>query len=699
MNCYVHLTPPNQAVRKGGHPFMFHGPPPGARFQYAKITPPKNIADVPRYLGELLGGFFTRMGYIFKLVWKTGPWILFAMLFFAIFQGVMPVVGSKISEAVLNELQSRYGLFDGDFSAFFGTTVFFLLAFMFAYNILNSIVNTLKNTVTRIAGELVVRTVKLEIMHKAKALDLCSFDLPAFYEKLENANREAGMRPIQILSSTFSMVSNIITLISFVVILAAELWWAALVMVAVSVPSAIINFYYRRKHFQYMRRRSKDRRQMNYYSDLMVNKDMVKEIRMFDLSDTFIGRYRETFDRYFAGIRALIMRENMWHVIITVVSSVVNCAFFAWFAYRVVTGGYQIGTYSLYTGALGQIAGQVGALIGVSATIYEGTLFIDNLTSFLKEEPTVVPIVPEERKDEGPLKVAHGQAHTIEFRHVSFIYPGTERKVLDDVNLVIRPGETLVLVGLNGAGKTTLLKLLTRLYDPTEGVILLDGEDIRAYDVKDLYSMYGIIFQDFGKYAVSVTENIHFGDIRKELKEEEIRKAAEEADATDYIGHLPGGFNTPLMRIFEEEGIELSIGQWQKLAIARAFYSDSDVLILDEPTASLDPIAEQEIFNQFDRLRADKTTIFVSHRLSSATVASKIAVLEYGRLIEEGDHRTLMAKRGRYYELFSTQARRYVTEGEAVLEEVPEEIKPHRNPPHDHPHGMPPMGAGRRRGE
>ena len=682
---------------------MFHGPPPGARFQYAKVTPPKNIADLPRYLGELLGGFFTRMGYIFKLVWKTGPWILFAMLFFAVFQGVMPVVGSKISEAVLNELQSQYGLFDGDFAGFFGTSVFFLLVFMFTYNILTSIVNTLKNTVTRIAGELVVRTVKLEIMNKAKELDLCSFDLPAFYEKLENANREAGMRPIQILSSTFSMVSNIITLISFVVILAAELWWAALVMVAVSVPSAIINFYYRRKHFQYMRRRSKDRRQMNYYSDLMVNKDMVKEIRMFDLSDTFITRYRETFDRYFAGIRALILRENVWHVIITVISSVVNCAFFAWFAYRVVTGGYQIGTYSLYTGALGQIAGQVGALIGVSATIYEGTLFIDNLTSFLKEEPTVVPVLPEERKEEGPLKVKHGQAHTIEFRHVSFIYPGTERKVLDDVNLVIRPGETLVLVGLNGAGKTTLLKLLTRLYDPTEGVILLDGEDIRAYDVKDLYSMYGIIFQDFGKYAVSVTENIHFGDIRKEMKEEDIRKAAEEADATDYIGHLPGGFDTPLMRIFEEDGIELSIGQWQKLAIARAFYSDSDVLILDEPTASLDPMAEQEIFNQFDRLRADKTTIFVSHRLSSATVASKIAVLEYGKLIEEGDHRQLMAKRGRYYELFSTQAKRYVTEGEAVLEEVPEDIRPHRppfdGPPHDGPRGgRPPMGAGKHRG-
>ncbi|MBR5124112.1 MAG: ABC transporter ATP-binding protein [Clostridia bacterium] len=698
---------------------MFPGPPPGARFQYAKITPPKNIADVPRYLRELLGGFFSRMGYVCKLVWKTGPWILFAMLFFAIFQGIMPVVGSKISEAVLNELQSQYGLFGDNFAGFLGSAVFFLLVFMFVYNIITSIVNTIKNTVTRIAGELVVRTVKLEIMNKAKELDLCSFDLPAFYEKLENANREAGMRPIQILSSTFSVVSTVITLISFVVILAAELWWAALVMVAVSVPSAIINFHYRRKHFQYMRRRSKDRRQMSYYSDLMVNKDMAKEIRMFDLADTFIGRYRETFDRYFAGIRSLILREDMWHVIITVVSSVVNCGFYAWFAYRVVTGGYQIGTYSLYTGALGQIAAQVGALITISATIYEGTLFIDNLSSFLKEEPTVVPIVPEERKGEGPLKVAHGQPHTIEFRHVSFIYPGTERKVLDDVSLVIRPGETLVLVGLNGAGKTTLLKLLTRLYDPTEGVILLDGEDIRAYDVKDLYSMYGIIFQDFGKYAVSVSENIHFGDIHKEVKNEEIRKAAEEADATDYIGHLPAGFDTPLMRIFEEEGIELSIGQWQKLAIARAFYSDSDVLILDEPTASLDPMAEQEIFNQFDRLRADKTTIFVSHRLSSATVASKIAVLEYGKLIEEGDHRQLMAKRGRYYELFSTQAKRYVTESEAVLEDVPEELKPHRAPhgmppqgmpphgmpPHGMPpqgmppHGMPPKGAGRRRDE
>ena len=647
-------------------------PPPGPRFQYAKVAPPKNFGDLPRYLKELLGGFFSRLGYIVKLVWKTGPWILFAMLILSIFQGVLPVIGSKISQYVLNALQTEHGLFTGDLAAFLGTSVFFLLVFLFSYTILNNVVGTLRNAVTRVASELVVRTVKLEIMHKAKKLDICSYDLPAFYEKLENANREAGMRPIQILSTTFSAISTIITLVSYVVILVGELWWAALVMVAVSVPSAIISFYYRRKNFQYMRHRSKDRRQMNYYSDIMVNKDMAKEIRLFGLSDTFISRYRETFDRYYVGIRKLILRENVWHVVISVLSAVVNCAFFGWFAYLVVRGDHQIGDYSLYTGALGAVNGSVANLIALSATIYEGTLFIDNLTSFLDEEPTVVPIPPADQPDAEPLKVNRGQAHTIEFRHVSFSYPGTERRVLDDINLLIRPGETMVLVGLNGAGKTTLLKLLTRLYDPTEGEILLDGHDIRSYDVEDLYRMYGIIFQDFGKYADSVSENIRFGDIDKPADDAAIRTAADEADATGYINRLPHGFDTPLMRVFEETGIEPSIGQWQKLAIARAFYSDSDILILDEPTASLDPMAEQEIFNQFDRLRADKTTIFVSHRLSSATVASKIAVLEYGKLIEEGDHRTLMAKQGRYYELFTTQAKRYITEeGQAPIDQVP----------------------------
>ena len=231
-----------------------------------------------------------------------------------------------------------------------------------------------------------------------------------------------------------------------------------------------------------------------------------------------------------------------------------------------------------------------------------------------------------------------------------------------------------MLVGLNGAGKTTLIKLLTRLYDPTEGTIFLDGEDLKRYDTSELYKMFGIIFQDFGRYAVTVADNIHFGDVHRTPIPEEIREAAVQANVDGYIERLPQKYDTPLMRIFDREGTELSGGQWQKLAIARAFYSTSDILILDEPTASLDAIAEQEIFNTFDELRRDKTTIFVSHRLSSATVASKIVVLEYGQVVEEGTHAELMEKRGKYYELFSTQAKRYVSEGERINGETDEPV-------------------------
>jgi ABC-type multidrug transport system fused ATPase/permease subunit len=323
-----------------------------------------------------------------------------------------------------------------------------------------------------------------------------------------------------------------------------------------------------------------------------------------------------------------------------------------------MTGQFLLGDYSLYTNALLSISTNVSVLINSSATIYEGTLFIDNLIDFMKEKQTVVA------KKKDPDKVSHGQPHTIVFDHVSFSYPGSDKKVISDVSFTVRPGETLVLVGLNGAGKTTLIKLLTRLYDPTEGRILLDGKDIRNYDLKDLYSLYGIIFQDFGRYADTVSENIRFGDIHKTYSDDEIKKAAVSAAAEPYIRELTEGYDTPLMRIFEENGTELSGGQWQKLAVSRAFYSDSDILILDEPTAALDPIAEQEIFKQFDNLRAEKTTVFVSHRLSSAVIASKILVLEYGKLVEEGTHHELMEKQGRYYELFETQAKRYIEENE-----------------------------------
>ena len=640
---------------------MNYMPPPPhdrAESKQSSVPPPKKLSELPSYLSKLLGGFFSRFGYILKIVWETGPWILFVMMFIALFQGITPVIGSLISKEIINELQL---FIKGEtiYIDFFSSSIFFLIVFLFVYRFLHNLVGTINTAVNRIAGEKVVRLVKLKIMTKAKEVDLASFDMPEFYEKLENANREAGNRPISILSQTFTIISKIIELISYIIVLAAApgLWWAVPVIIAVSVPSAIINFIYRKKNFDYMRRRSKDRRQMTYYSGTLVNKDVAKEIKMFDLGDVFIDHFKNVFDRYYKGLKRLIVVENVWHTAVTVVSSAANLILYLHIARLVLFGDIMIGDYTLYTGAVGTIASAVASLITTSAFIYEGTLFIDNLMCFMSEESTIVP------RTDKPLVPTRNTSHTIEIKNLSFRYPGTDRDILKNINLTFRPGETVVLVGLNGAGKTTLIKLLTRLYDPTEGCILLDGVDLRDYDPKELYRIYGIIFQDFGKYAVSVSDNIRFGDIHKAVAEGEIKNAAMQSNADDYIQKLRDGYDTPLTRVFEPDGAELSGGQWQKLAIARAFYSDSDILILDEPTAALDPMAEQEIFNQFDRLRADKTTVFVSHRLSSATVASLIVVLENGEVIEQGTHRELMEKGGRYCELFTTQAKRYIENG------------------------------------
>lgn len=651
------------------------GPHPWTELDKLKEPKPKNIKEVPGYLKRLFSKFFVRLFYIFRLVWETRPWILLTKVVLALCSGLLPVAQAYAGSVLLNDLAAAYtaatsgnGIPDGTWSGIVG-----LLVLQFVCIFAITLTNNINNLVTNIAGELVSGHVREKIMKKARELDLASFDDPAFYAKLENAAREANHRPLQIIGAVFSVVSTVISLVSYFIILAnVRPRWASLLVIALSIPGAVVNFVYRRKNFRYMRFRSKDRRQMSYFSDIVTNKDVVKEIRMFGLSDTFTQRYREVFKRYFAGIKSLFLKEGAWNIFLAFVSGAANCTLFLIIAKQVFAGEMEIGNYSLYTGALNSVATGIAGFISTTATVYEGTLFIDNLIAFMKEKRRIKPTLDTPREP-----VRH-IGHRIELQNVSFRYPGTQRDVIKNMSCVLEPGDTVVLVGLNGAGKTTLIKLLTRLYDPTEGRILLDGHDIREYDVEKLYKIFGIIFQDFGKYAVTVKENIGFGQIEKETDPDSIALAAEQSSADAFIQNLPHAYDTPLMRYFEDDGIELSIGQWQKLSIARAFYSDSDILILDEPTASLDAIAEQEIYNQFDTLRKDKTTVFVSHRLSSATVADKILVIDNGVLIEEGNHAQLMSSKGKYYELFSTQAKRY-REQPAFPADAP--------PP---PHGFPP---------
>ncbi len=650
----------------------FGGPPASELNEKLKEPLPKTIGEIPGYLKRVSRSFFSRLFYIIRLVWEAKKSLLLVMVFMAIFNGVSPVIAAYIAANLLNRIADVLALSSPDFATVCGILLPAMLL-QFGYMFFVGVINTVSHMITRTSGEIVTNHVKCKIMNKAKEIDVASFDMPAFYERFENANREAGMRPIEVLRSTFNIVSTLISVISFIAILAVVAWFAPLVVVLLALPSAIITFHYRKKNFQYMRRRSKDRRQMSYYSDMLVNKDMVKELRLFGLSDTFIFNYNKVFAKYFAGIKGLIVGEGVWGILVSLATTAVNCALFFFIAYTVATGQGEIGDYSLYTGALTSIATSVATLVTTTSSIYEGTLFIDNMIVFMDEKRHIVPTI------DPPRSITRHIGHTIEFRRVSFRYPGTDRDVLRDISFVIDPGDTVVLVGLNGAGKTTLLKLLTRLYDPTEGQILLDGHDIREYNTDELYAMFGVIFQDFGKYAFTVEENIAFGEITKPIDRAAVVSAAKAGAADAFIGQLPHGYDTPLMRVFEQTGIEPSIGQWQKLAIARAFYSDSDVLILDEPTASLDAIAEQEIFNQFDRLREDKTTFFVSHRLSSATIATKILVLENGLLVEIGNHAALMRQQGAYHKLFTTQANRYITEAEE-REAADRPHPPHRSP-------------------
>ena len=618
-----------------------------------RVPKPNGIKDVPRYLKELFSSFFSRLLYIFRLVWDTKRSLLFIMIFMAVFNGVMPVIGSIIGAKIMNKLAEAYAGVPMVFGVI-GT----LLVLQFFYTFVNQAVTRLYATVTSISGEQVSNHVKMLIMDKAREVDMVSYDSPDFYARMENANREAGMRPIQIMSSTFSVLSTLISIISYIVVLFAVSWWSPWLIILVSIPTTVVNFIYRKKNVNYMFFRSKNRRQMDYYASTVIDKDLVKEIRMFNLNSTFTGKYKEAFDEYYKGLRRLRLEECLYGLAAAVVTSAVYCLLYIFIAKGVYRGEFAVGDYALYTGAITAIGAGVTSFIASTANIYEGTLFIENLISFLNEKPTVVPSLAEPRMPE------RGVAHKIEFRDVRFRYQGLDHDVLKGINITIEGGETVVIVGLNGAGKTTLVKLLTRLYDPSSGTVLLDGHDIKEYDVNALYDMFGIIFQDFGKYAVTAGENIVFGDIERDAGEAEMKDAARRSGADVFIEKLRNGYDTPLMRYFEANGAELSIGQWQKLSIARAFYSDSDILILDEPTASLDPMAEQEIFNRFNELRSNKTSIFISHRLSSATIADKILVMEDGQIVECGSHAELMRAKGKYYELFSTQAARYVSENE-----------------------------------
>ena len=592
---------------------------------------------------------FASLPRVLKLVWDIQPvfTVLLALLYIA--QGIVPAltafVSASLFQAVLNAILKHGAA---------GTTniVIWLVIAQFAVQALNSLLGTLSNIVQQLLQEKTSYAVQLRVMEKANTLDLRFFEDSEFYDSLQQAQREASTRPINMISQTFGLGRTVVTLFSMLFILVHLAWWIALLALLAPLPAFYADVRYGWWGYQMMRRQSPLRREMAYYNTLLTTDTYNKEIKLFTLGGFFIKLYRSLATRFYREARALIVPRYLASFGWEQGSTLVNGFIYLYIALQTVRGAINFGGLTLYTQAALSLGGSFDSLLsGVSST-YENNLFINTLFSFLEYSPEITS-PPEGRTPEG-------DGLEIEFRHVSFSYPGRETKgqALHDVSFTIHAGEAVALVGRNGACKTTIVKLLTRLYDPDEGQILINGHDIKEYDLEALRARIGVIFQDYVTYYLTAGRNIGVGKVEAIDDLVGVRAAAAKSGADTVIEKLPAAYESMLGKWFEQ-GQQLSGGEWQKVALARAFMRDAQLLILDEPTSSLDPQAEYEVFARFRELTAGKSAIFISHRFSTVRLANRIIVLENGSVLEEGTHTDLLALAGRYAELFALQAEAY----------------------------------------
>ncbi len=493
--------------------------------------------------------------------------------------------------------------------------------------------------------------INTRIIRKALSLDLSHFENADFYDKLQNARREADWRALQIVNGGFYLVQSIITLTSFAIILLRFNPWIALILFGATIPSFLAQSHYSQLSFRILSWRAPEARQLNYLEYVLTDYDSVKEVKLFKLGEPLLQRYNTLFWKFLREDQGIAQRRSLTAFAWGLLSTASYYLSYAWIVLQAVGRMITLGDMTLYLALFRQSQNTFEGLFDSISQLYENALFMSNLFAFLSLEPQMVQSTKPKAV---PTKIQQG----IQFRNVSFKYPGIDAYALRNVNLCIHPGEKLALVGANGAGKTTLVKLLTRLYDPTEGQILLDGVDLREYDLNELRQRIGVIFQDFVKYHLPARENIGFGQIEALADEPRILSASERGGAHSIITSLPQGYDTQLGRWFRE-GRELSGGQWQKIALARAFMRDSEVLVLDEPTASLDAENEYAIFQKFRELTEGKMAVLISHRFSTVRMADRIAVIDDGTIKELGTHQELVALGGTYARLFTIQAEGY----------------------------------------
>jgi ATP-binding cassette subfamily B protein len=585
---------------------------------------------------------------VLALVWDANPLLTLSLAVLNLLQGGLPAARLWISKLLVDAVVAAVTLGNGADAL---PTVILLVALQFAIGAVGNVLSTVSNICQQLLQEKVANRVQLLVMRHANQLDLVFFERPQFYDLLQTVQREAAFRPVQMVQTGFSLIRQLLTFVSLLALLVNLEWFIAVAALISPIPAFVSSARYGWQGYQMMRWQSPLRRMMGYLTNLMTTDMYNKEVKLFTLGDFFIQRFSGLFQRYYGEMRSLVIRRYLAGAIWSMLTVLTSGLTFLYVAYRTLGGTISVGGLTMYVQAADGVSQAFSALLGGLQSMYEHQLYLQTLFELLEFKPLV-------RAPEHPVPIRRPIQQGIEFRNVSYTYEGKDEPAIKNVSFSIAPGETVAIVGHNGAGKTTLVKLLARLYDPQEGQVLIDGHDLREYDPDELRNEFGVLFQDYVTYQFSARENIGIGRIERLDDAPAITSAAVKSGASTVIEGLPQGYETVLGKWFDG-GVNLSGGEWQKVALGRAFMREAQILILDEPSAALDAKAEYELFSRLQELAHGRTAIFISHRFSTVRQADRILVFEQGSLIESGTHEELVALGGRYAELFNLQAASY----------------------------------------
>jgi ATP-binding cassette subfamily B protein len=582
---------------------------------------------------------------VLRMVWEAAPRVIVASLTLRVITALLPLAVLKVTQLIIDgvyNLTARHQSLPSYF--------WWLVALEFGLASLAAILVRLINFCDVVLADKYSRHISTKIMEHASRLDLTSFEDPSFYDRMERA-RVQGTDRIVLIQSTGQLIQQLVTTVSLAAGILFFSPWILLALVACVVPAFLGETHFAFMGYSLNFRQTPAKREMEYLRVLGGSKESAKELKLFGLAPFLVGRYRKLSNELHDQTVGLAKRKLVVGGLLSLLGTLGYYGSYAFVIYETVAGTLTIGALYFLTGAIAGASSNIQALFATFSTIADQALFVTDLLDFFAMEPTVW-------SKPNALPMPRPVRQGFEFRGVSFTYPGHTRLVLSDVSFHLRRGERLALVGENGQGKTTIVKLLTRLYDPTAGEILLDGVDLREYDLEDLWKEIGVIFQDFMRYDMTAAENIAIGKIEELDNTFRVRAAAQKSLAEGVIRKLPKSYDQILGRRFEG-GVDLSGGEWQKMALARAYLRDAQLLILDEPTAALDAKSEHEVFQRFAELTQGKMALLISHRFSTVKMADRILVLEAGQIVEEGGHEELLQRRGRYAEMFELQAASY----------------------------------------